>query len=129
VANRIVELHDTRVERIERAGGTVVLWMSACLHESDGRPARDRGTVWNLPARLVIENGDLDRPFPSQSLWVTDGHIAVGDRLFDGCLPLPFDESGAVRLCLSGPEGQLVVWGGRAYLQPTGEPTYIEEFP
>ena len=128
--NREIELHDTRVERIERADSTIVLWLSAYMHESDGHPGFDRGTGWSLPARLVIENGEFDRPFSSPSLWVTDGHIAVGDRVFDNAIPLPFDERGEIRLLLSGTEGQLTIRGKRAYLEATGAAVYLEElFP
>ena len=126
--NREIEFHDTRVERFEQADGNIVLWLSAYLHESAGRPGRDRGTGWNLPARLVIENGELDHPFSLPSLCVTDGHIAVGDRLFDNAVPLPFDEYGEIRLLLSGAEGQVAIRGNRAYIEPTGPAIYVEEF-
>ena len=128
VANREIELHDTRIKRIERANASIVLSLSACMHESDGRPGWDRGTVWILPARLVIENGEFARPFSSTVLWVTDGHIAVGDLLFDNTIPLPFDEHGTIRLFLSGAEGELVISGNRAYIEPTGPAIYVEEF-
>jgi hypothetical protein len=97
VANREIELHDTRVERVERADGNIALLLSAYMHESDGRPGLDRGTGWSLPARLVIENGEFDRPFSSAVLWVTEGQIAVGDRLFSNRIPLPFDEHGEIQ--------------------------------
>jgi hypothetical protein len=128
VVNREIELHDTRVERIENADGNIVLWMSAYMHVSEGRPGRDRGKGWELPARLIIENGKFDHPFSSPSLWVTEGHIAVGGRLFDNGIPLPFDEHGEIRLFLSGAEGELVISGDRAYLEPTGPAVYVEEF-
>ena len=128
MTNREIELHDTRVERIERVGSNIVLWLSAYMHESDGRPGWDKGTGWNLPARLVIESGEFDRPFSSPSLWVTDGHIAVGDRVFDNLLPFPFDEHGEIHLLLTGAEGSLAVRGDRVYLEPTGPAVYIENF-
>lgn len=128
MANRGIELHDTRIERIERADASIILWLSACMHESDGRPGWDRGTVWSLPARLVIENGVFTRPFSSTVLWVIDGHIDVGDILFDNSIPLPFDEHGTIRLFLSGAEGELVISGNRACLEPTGPAIYVEEF-
>ncbi|MGO9113426.1 MAG: hypothetical protein ACLP9L_29700 [Thermoguttaceae bacterium] len=126
--NREIELHDTRVERIEQADGNIVLWLSAYMHESDGRPGWDRGTGWKLPARLVIENGELDNPFSSSSLWITDGHIAAGNRFFENAIPLPFDEHGDIRLLLTGAEGQLAVHGNHVYLEETGPAVYVEEF-
>ena len=128
MANREIELHDTRVERVEQSGTSIVLWLSAYMHESEGRPGVDRGTGWNLPARLVIEHGEFDRPFSSPFLRVTDGHIAVGDRLYDNGIPLPFDEHGEIHLFLSGAEGELAIRGKRAYVEPTGAAVYIEEF-
>ena len=128
VANQEIELHDTRVERVERADRSIVLWLSAYMHESDGRPGRDPGTGWSLPARLIIENGELDHPFPSPRLWVTAGQITVGDRLYDNCIPLPFDERGEICLILSGAEGKLAIRGNRAYLEPTGAAVYLEDF-
>lgn len=127
--NREIELHDTRVERIERTNGSIVLWLSAYMHESEGRPGWDRGTGWNLPARLVVENGEFERPFSSPSLWVTDGHIAVGECLFVNLVPLPFDAHGEIRLFLSGAEGEIVIKGNRVYFEPFGPAVYVEEFP
>ena len=126
--NRAIELHDTRVERIERADSTIVLWLSAYMHESDGRAGLDPGTGWSLPARLVIENGEFDRPFSSPSLWVTDGHIAVGDGIFHNAIPLPFDEQGEIHLLLFGIEGELAIHGNRVYFEPTGPAVYVEQF-
>lgn len=126
--NREIKLYDTRVERIKQADGNIVLWLSAYMHESAGRPDRDQGTGWNLPARLVIENGELDHPFSSPSLWVTDGHVAVGDRVFDNAIPIPFDEQGEIHLVLSGAEGQIAIRGNRAFLEATGPAVYVEEF-
>jgi len=128
--NREIELHDTRVERIERTDSKIVLWLSAYMHESDGRPGLDRGTGWSLPARLVIENGEFDHPFSSPSLWVTDGYIAIGDGVFDNLIPLPFDEHGEIHLLFSGAEGELAIHGSRVCLEPTGPAVYVEEsFP
>ena len=78
--------------------------------------------------RLAIENGTLERPFASNSLWITEGHIDVGGRTIDNGLPLPFNESGHIRLVLSGAEGELVVRGDGAYLEPTGPAVFIEAF-
>ncbi len=128
MANREIELHDTRVERIERTDGSIVLWLSAHMHESDGRPGRDRGTGWTVPARLVIVYGKFVRPFSSPSLWVMVGHVAIGDRLFDNGIPLPFDERGELRLFLSGVEGEVAIGGDRAYFEATGPAIFIEEF-
>jgi hypothetical protein len=128
IVNREIELHDTRIQRIELVGSSIVLWLSAYMHESKGRPGLDRGTGWSLPARLVVENGKFDRPFSSPSLCVADGHVSVGDRRFDNCIPMPFDERGKIRLFLSGGEGELVISGDRTYLEPTGPAVCIEEF-
>ena len=129
MANREIELHDSCVERIEPADGRIVLWLSAYMHESEGRPGRDKGTGWTLPARLVVEDGTFDRPFASPSLWILNGHVAVGNRLFDNGIPLPFDERGHIRLVFSGAEGELAISGTRVYLEPTGTATYVEESP
>jgi hypothetical protein len=129
VTNRGIEFHDMRVERIERTDRSITLWLSAFMHESEGRPGRDRGTGWNLPARFVVESGEFDRPFSSSSLWVTEGRIAVDNRLFDNFIPLPLDAPGKIRLILSGAEGDLVISGVRAYVEPTGPAVYVEEFP
>jgi hypothetical protein len=125
--NRGIELHDTRIERIERRADSIVLWLSAYVHETGGRPGVDPGTGWSQPARLVIENGEYVRPFTSQFLWVLDGRIAVGDRLFDNRIPLPFDEHGETRVFLSGEEGELMISGTRVYVETIGPALYVEE--
>jgi hypothetical protein len=124
-----VELHDTRIERIESTEGAIVLWVSAYLHESEGDPAVDRGTGWSLPARLVVEGGEFAIPFLSPSLWITDGRVSVGDRLYENILPLPFDNRGEIHLYLSGAEGEITLRGSRIFLEPTGPAVYVEESP
>jgi hypothetical protein len=110
-------------------GSNIILWMEAYLHESNSVPGIDRGTGWSLPARLVIENGTLDCPFLPTSLWITDGQVTIGDRLFDNVLPLPFDERGDIHVQFTGPEGQLSISGNRACVEDTGPAVYVEEFP
>jgi hypothetical protein len=128
MANRSIELHDTRIERVERAERTTILWMSAYLHESEGQPGRDRGTGWTLPARLVIENSEFECPLPSSSLWVIDGRISIADRVLENMMPVPFDEHGEIRVHLSGSEGEIFITGNHAYLEPIGPAIYIEDF-
>jgi hypothetical protein len=128
VPNRQIELHDTRIDRIEHIGGSIVLSMLAYMHESDGRPGWDRGTGWELPARLVIEDGRFDRPLSGASLEISDGLIIVDERRFENLIPLPFDEHGYVRVFLAGAEGRLTITGHRAYIEPTGQAVYLEDF-
>jgi hypothetical protein len=129
VTNRAIELHDSEVHGIEADGVSIVLSMTAYLHQSDGRPGFDRGTVWRLPARLVVENGKFDRPFTSPSLEISDGQISIRARVIDNLLPLPFDENGPIRLDFAGAEGELVIWGDRVYIEEAGPAAYLEEFP
>lgn len=126
--NRAIELHDSRVERVEQAADSIVLWLSAYMHESDGRPGWDRGTGWSLPIRLVVENGKFASPSPPPALWILDGDIAIDDRRLENVLPLPFDERGDICLSLNGEAGEIVINGSRAYIEAIGQAVYVEEF-
>ena len=128
MSNQAVELHDSSVIRIAWDGRTLVLTLAVSMHQSDGDPARDRGTGWSQAAELRIQNAAL-RETPPLPLWILDGVIAVGLQTYDDLLPLPFDQSGSVVVMLTGAEGTLRVTGVAAALTLLGEPTLVEEFP
>jgi hypothetical protein len=53
--NRHIELHDSRIARIDISPGAVQLQFDrAYLHQSTGRPGIDPGTGWTQAARLVF---------------------------------------------------------------------------
>jgi hypothetical protein len=46
-------------------------------------------------------------------------------KVLDSCIPLIYYE---IHLFLSGAEGELIIRGDRAYLEPTGPAVYVEKF-
>ena len=126
--NRAVELHDSRVVATEWTGADLVLRMSVYLHQSDGQPGEDRGTGWTQDAELRVGTA-TPIELPSAPLWILDGTIEVGQRVFENLLPVPFDHQGRVAVKLNGAAGKLHVVGVGATLTLLGKPVFIEDVP
>ncbi|MCU0712335.1 MAG: hypothetical protein MUC43_09760 [Pirellula sp.] len=75
--NAAIELHDSRFNSMVENDGTIVVELAAYLHQSQGRPGIDSGTVWTQSVRLTF-------------LYATfSGTIAgLPDTILDGCLTL-----------------------------------------
>jgi hypothetical protein len=110
------------------SGRDLVLRLTAYVHQSEGRPDQDRGTGWTQEADLRVGMATLIEE-PTTSLWILDGTIEVGGRLFDNLLPIPFDHQEPVVVRLSGVEGTLRATGSSASLALLGTPVFVEEVP
>jgi hypothetical protein len=128
VANQAVELHDSQVVKTTWSGRDLVLHLSAYLHQSEGRPDQDRGTGWTQEADLRVGMATLIEE-PTASLWILDGTIEVGQRVFDNLLPMPFDYPEPVVVKLSGAEGTLHASGVGVSLTLLGNPVFVEDVP
>jgi hypothetical protein len=58
--NAAIELHDSQVVAVESATGTIIVWLAAYVHRSDGRPGFDPGSGWSQ--RVALEFGGTEVP-------------------------------------------------------------------
>ena len=123
-------MSDSRVSHVELSGDVVSVHFShAYIHKSAGTPGRDRGTGWSQEARLIMsevaEFGSLP-PFPNT---ISEGFLEVGG-IQHRLIPLPFKRKVGARLALSFVDGtRLELVGNRPYVELSGTPIYLEEFP
>lgn len=134
VTNRIVELHDSRIEKMERRGGNLFIEFShAYVHESLGIPGVSSGTGWSYRATLILYQVPGGIPVLNWPFEILDGDLCVGGVEHPNEIPVPFVSSLTIELQLSGlddtedwQEIRLTGQGGRLDLKEN--PRFIEEF-
>jgi hypothetical protein len=128
--NRLIELHDSKVEEIRIVKKNILLTFSeAYIHKSKGRPGYDPGSGWTQRIQLEFIKASLDgviRELPDR---ISDGELEVG-KIKDGGIPVPFESKETVRLSLIFQSGnEIQIYGERMNLREIAEPEYVEEFP
>jgi hypothetical protein len=131
VPNRGLEIHDSRLESLVVSDGHVVLDFSAAyIHESDGRPSVDAGTVWTQHAVIrvrgdVITGSRLELPCDLSS-----GRLILNGKEFDNLIPISLSSDGNVELHFTSQLGESVqIRGDRVILALLGERNFVEDFP
>ena len=127
---RGLELHDSRVSRIEFADGVAMIHFShGYIHKSTGAPGRDRGTGWSQEARLIISEAATSGPLQPLPNTIFEGFLEVGGIRHE-LIPLPFKRKVGVKLYLVFVDGgQIEIVGERPFVELLGAPIYLENFP
>ena len=127
--NAAIELHDSKLERIERRGDDLVVILGAYVHRPSGRPGIDAGSGWKQEAHLVVRRGRAADNTSGLPVRLADGHIQVSGETLDNMIPVPFELSGPSHLQLHTAEGHtLVIDGEGVTASLIGDPKYIEEY-
>ena len=124
-----LELHDSRVSRIELVDGAAMIHFShAYIYKSKGKPGRDSGTGWSQEAELVLQEARVSGPLPPLPNTISEGFLEVGGIRHE-LIPLPFKRKVGARLYLlfiDGTETEIV--GEKPILELLGTPIYLEDF-
>jgi len=125
-----LELHDSRVSRIELADGMAMIYFShAYIHKSPGAPGRDHGTGWSQEARLVLSHAAASGPLPALPNTISEGFLEVGGIRHE-LVPLPFRRRVHARLNLVFVDDfQMELTGERPYIELLGGAIYLENVP
>jgi hypothetical protein len=128
--NTILELHDSTVATINgQQGETVVHFLPAYLHKSEGRPGYDPGTGWVQEVRLIFHEASVDGDFPDLPCDVLDGALTIDGLRHDNYIPMPLVSEARAELRLVFDSVHAVTVTGRGVrLQLSGDPKYVEEF-
>jgi hypothetical protein len=135
--NRVIEIHDSELDRIVIEDGTAVLhFPSVYIHQSTGTPAVDAGTGWVQRAILKIGDarieGALSEELRESSGYdahqLSGGSIRLDENFSDNLIPIPLDAAADVELSLESWGSTVTVKGRSILLQLIGEPEYVEEF-
>jgi hypothetical protein len=126
---RALELHDSRIDRVEISHSDVYVHFShAYVHKSKGMPGRNAGTGWSQEALLVISRVAGTPQLPPLPNTISDGHLEVGG-IKHTLLPLPFKRKTGVSLSLVFADGTSLNLSGRGTaLELVGQAIYLEDF-
>jgi hypothetical protein len=128
-ASREIEIHDSTLVSMTLQDGSVVLHFSPVyIHESEGVPGVDAGSVWVQEAYLKIGNAAVVGSFSHLPCEMWRGHIRLDGALSDNMIPIPLNHQGPVELRLEGGGGVVSITGNSAKLELAGKATYVEEF-
>ena len=124
-----LELHDSRVSRIELVDGAAMIHFShAYIHKSKGKPGREPGTGWSQEAELVLWEAAASGPLPPLPNTISEGFLEVGGIRHD-LIPLPFKRKVGARLYLLFVDGaQTEIVGNKPVIELLGRPIYLEDF-
>ena len=124
-----LELHDSRVSRIEWLDGVATIHFShAYIHKSKGKPGNDPGSGWSQEAELVLREAAASGPLPPLPNTISEGYLEVGGIRHE-LIPLPFKRKVGARLYLlfvDGTETEIV--GNKPVMELLGNPIYLEDF-
>lgn len=128
--NTIIELHDSTVATINgQQGETVVHFLPAYLHKSEGRPGYAPGSGWVQEVRLIFRDASVSGDFPDLPCNVMDGALTIDGARHGNHIPVPLVSEAQAELRLVFDSVHAVTVTGRAVrLQFSGEPKYVEEF-
>jgi hypothetical protein len=129
--NRLIEIHDSKLDSVSVQEGNAVLhFPKVYIHESTGVPGVDAGSGWVQEALLRISGAVIERSFSKLPAELLDGYIRLGESFLKNEIPIPLNHNGRVELRLETWNDEVVlISGGSVQLELIGEPKYVEEFP
>jgi hypothetical protein len=128
--NRVIEIHDSVLERLLVENGNVVLYFSHLyVHESEGEPGKDPGTGWSQEGRLTIFKASVEGSFSEWPAHLHGGYISINGAICENEIPISLDAAGRMELRLQSWSDVIFIVGEAAKVELIGEPTYVEEFP
>lgn len=129
MSNRIIEIHDSRLDRLSMEANEAVLrFGEVYIHQSDGVPGVDHGTGWSQEAVIRIADGAVDGSFSGYPRYLGGGCLRVGSVVSDNTIPIPLDRAGGVELRLEGWGEVVSISGTHIRLELIGEAKYVEDF-
>jgi hypothetical protein len=130
--NRAIEIHDSTLADISLLQSEAKLhFASVYIHQSEGIPGRDAGSVWVQKAIIRISDAKVRGTFSEFPVHLSGGQILMGQNCADNIIPVPLHHKGAFELRLeTWRQAREVVTftGSGAELELLGEPEYLEEF-
>ena len=99
--NRAIEIYDSILEDVSFSQGEARLYFSLVyIHQSEGVPGSDAGSVWVQKAILRIRGAKVKGMFSESPVDLSGGQIQTGQTLVDNVIPLPVDHDGVFELSL-----------------------------
>ncbi len=127
--NAAIELHDSIVMSIVEDDGTIVLELTAYLHQSDGRPGIDPGTGWTQTVRLMFPHATKQCTVAKFPNTILDGVLSLSGEQFANGFAIPIEHIGPTILDLEFANNISVTIEGRGLqVECLGTRTFVETF-
>ena len=122
-------MHDSKVQAIEAAGGLLrIVFSSAYVHRSTGRPGIDAGSGYTQPAELAFSGASWVGVPEQCSGTISDGSVLVADQSLS-LIPLPFSASGNIFAKIVFVSGDVLsVSATSVVCSCSGEPRFVENY-
>lgn len=127
--NTAIELHDSTLIAVRELDQIAVVELIACLHESEGQPGRNHGTVWRQNVQIMIAHANVIPNLISLPDNIADGMLVLGGETIENVFPVPqtFDGDCCIRLDFAN-DKQLVINGNRIQVTVHGDRQFKETF-
>jgi hypothetical protein len=128
--NSAIELHDSKIEAMRMSGGDLhLVFSSAYVHRSAGRPGIDAGSGHVEPAEMVFAGASFSESGGTCIGPVSDGSLSVENGKFENFIPLPLGLSGRVSATIAFSSGSvLAVTATGVSYQATGPARFVEAY-
>ncbi|XZE19334.1 hypothetical protein SH449x_004651 [Pirellulaceae bacterium SH449] len=127
--NAAIELHDSKLTSIDEDDELLVVELMAYLHQSDGSPGIDPGTVWMQSVRLTFLNGTMQCTLVEFPDTILDGCLTLSGEQFENCFAMPLKHDGPTVLSLDfANDIDLTVQADGLRVEYLGTPTFLEKF-
>ena len=126
-----IEFHDSNVGSINQENNMLIVnFLELYIHESEGEPGVDAGTVWIQPAELIIYNSQISGDYPDFPSLLDGGDLQLEDKILQNGAEIPLKFKGKARLLLEFFYGEkITIHGSEIELRLLDKPRFIENFP
>jgi hypothetical protein len=128
--NQAIEFHDSTLTGVSQKNEKIILHFDqAYIHQSEGKPGIDNGTVWLQAIDIELTGAEIDSMPHDFPVDLDDGVIVINDESSKNGLALPVEASGEVKLNLKTVTGEeLKITAQHISSIEKSELGYVEEF-
>jgi hypothetical protein len=128
--NNAVEFHDSEIAAIRMTGGALhVVFESAYVHRSPGKPGIDPGSGYSQPVEMVFSDASYSESHGPCIGAVSDGVISSESARFENVVPLPFSALGHIAATITFTSGGVLSVTARGVsCVATGAARFIEQY-
>ncbi|WP_152051491.1 hypothetical protein [Tautonia marina] len=130
--NRMIELHDSTVEGLERVGPAIVVRLRpAYVHQSEGRPGFDSGTGWGQAVDLILREATVESLPTRFPMILADGAFSIDGSRWENQIPIPLEvhHVPVVFSVVTEASEALILRGEGASVVLRGDPRFVELVP
>ncbi|MCU0721649.1 MAG: hypothetical protein MUC83_18205 [Pirellula sp.] len=124
-----MELHDSKISSIVENDGTIVVELTAYLHQSQGRPSIDSGTGWAQSVRLTFLNATFSRTIAGLPDTILDGRLTLSGEKLENLFVVPLTQLGQTCTYFEFANGiEMTICGEGFRSEYVDIPSFVEPF-